>query len=136
MCSAGRPHLPEERDEAIVQQPVSQFDHTSRSYVELLSSLKTRIQQGRTKAALSVNRELVFLYWRIGHQIVEVQSREGWGTSMVDRLAHDLQSALPSSRGLSARNLWRMRAFYLAYPALDVSLPQAVAVPGALRHGE
>ena len=127
MCSAGRTHLPEERDKAIVQQPVSQFDHTSYSYVELLNSLKARIQQARTKAALSVNRELVLLYWAIGHRIVEAQNREGWGTSMVDRLAHDLQSALPSNRGLSARNLWRMRAFYLAYPDSDGSLPQPVA---------
>ena len=45
---------------------------------------------------------------------------------MVDRLAHDLQSALPSNRRLPARNLWRMRAFYPAYPASVVNLPQAV----------
>lgn len=110
-----------------MQQPVSQFDHTSASYVELLDSLKLRIQQARTKALLSVNRELTALYWAIGHQIVEAQNREGWGTSMINRLAHDLRSALPSNRGLSPRNLWRMRAFYLAYPASEVSLPQPVA---------
>jgi predicted nuclease of restriction endonuclease-like (RecB) superfamily len=110
-----------------VKQPVSQFDHTSRSYVELLGSLKSRIQQARTKALLSVNREITALYWVIGHQIVEAQNHEGWGTSMIDRLAHDLQSGLPSRGGLSARNLWRMRAFYLAYPASEVNLPQLVA---------
>lgn len=74
-----------------------------------------------------MNHELTALYWVIGHQIVEAQNHEGWGTSMIDRLAHDLQSALPSRGGLSARNLWRMRAFYLAYPASEVNLPQLVA---------
>ena len=59
MCSAESSRFPEEREDGIVQQPVSQFDHTSASYVELLDSLKLRIQQARTKAALSVNRELV-----------------------------------------------------------------------------
>ena len=131
MRSNGESHLPEQRDEAIVQQPVAPFDHTSRSYVELLDSLRSRIQQARTKAALSVNRELVLLYWAIGRQIAEAQNREGWGTSMIDRLAHDLQSSLPSNRGLSPRNLWRMRAFYLAYPVCGENLPQAVADLGS-----
>jgi len=62
----------------------------------------------------------------LGYQIVEAQDREGWGTSMIDRLAHDLQSALPTRQGLSPRNLWRMRAFYLAYPASELNLPQLV----------
>ena len=47
MCSATSSQLPEERDGSIVQQPVSQFDHTSTSYVELLDFLKLRTQQGR-----------------------------------------------------------------------------------------
>jgi predicted nuclease of restriction endonuclease-like (RecB) superfamily len=119
--------MSEERDETTVKQVLSQFDPTSRSYVDLLASLKSRIQQARTKAALSINRELTALYWAIGRQIVEAQNREGWGTSMIDRLAHDLQSSVPSSRGLSPRNLWRMRAFYHAYPACGESLPQHVA---------
>ena len=85
----------------IVQQPVAQFDHTSKSYVELLGSLKSRIQRARTKALLSVKRDLTAVYWVFGHQIVEAQNREGWGTSMIDRLALDLQSALPTRSGLS-----------------------------------
>ena len=127
MPSARDSQLPEERDGAIVKQPVSQFDYTATSYVELLDSLKSRIQVSRVKAALSVNRELTFLYWMIGHQIVDTQNREGWGTSMIERLARDLQSAFPKTRGLSPRNIWRMRAFYLGYPVSGMNLPQPVA---------
>lgn len=120
--------LPEEQaPRRIVQQPVSQFDPRSVSYVELLESLRSRIQTSRVRAALSVNRELTVLYWVIGHQIVNTQDREGWGASVIEQLSHDLRTSLPEARGFSPRNIWRMRAFYLAYPASKTSLPQAVA---------
>jgi hypothetical protein len=64
---------------------------------------------------LSVNRELIALYWDIGRRIVERQEREGWGKSVVDRLAGDLQKAFPGIRGFSPGNVWRMRAFFFAY---------------------
>ncbi|HCP32063.1 TPA: hypothetical protein DIT45_02280 [Candidatus Acetothermia bacterium] len=60
----------EDGDSGIVQQPVAQFDSTSRADVALLDSLKKRIRQARVRAAVSVNRELVLLYWEIGHRIL------------------------------------------------------------------
>jgi len=36
------------------------------AYLELLDDLKNRIHNSRVHAALSVNRELVLLYWQIG----------------------------------------------------------------------
>ena len=84
-------------------------------YAEFLESLKARVHQAQTKAMLSVNRELIQLYWDIGRLIVERQEREGWGKSVVDRLAADIQEAFPGMRGFSPGNVWRMRSFYLAY---------------------
>ena len=84
-------------------------------YQAFLESLKTRVQQAQTKAMLSVNRELIQLYWDIGREIVERQDREGWGKSVVDRLAADVQKAFPGMGGFSPVNVWRMRAFYVAY---------------------
>ena len=94
-------------------------------YAEFLDSLKSRVRQSQTKAMLSVNRELIALYWDIGRQIVERQEREGWGKSVVDRLAADLQAAFPGMGGFSSVNVWRMRAFYMAYR----SEPQFLAQP-------
>jgi hypothetical protein len=48
-------------------------------YADFLDSLKTRVRQAQTKAMLSVNRELIQLYWDIGREIVQRQEREGWG---------------------------------------------------------
>src|SRR6266576_65462 len=81
-------------------------------YAAFLESLKNRVRQAQTRAMLSVNRELIQLYWDIGRLIVERQEREGWGKGVVDRLAADIQKAFPGLKGFSPGNVWRMRALY------------------------
>ncbi|WP_425374026.1 DUF1016 N-terminal domain-containing protein [Phyllobacterium bourgognense] len=48
-------------------------------YASLLAELKDRIRTARLKAAVAVNRELIFLYWSIGREILARQTSEGWG---------------------------------------------------------
>jgi hypothetical protein len=48
-------------------------------YDVFLKDLKTRIRSTQIKAALSVNRELIGLYWEIGKNIVERQENAAWG---------------------------------------------------------
>lgn len=84
-------------------------------YGELLDDLKARVRTAQIKAAVAANRELIQLYWDIGGLIVERQQEERWGTSVIDRLAADLQRAFPGLKGFSASNVSRMRTFYLAY---------------------
>jgi predicted nuclease of restriction endonuclease-like (RecB) superfamily len=85
-------------------------------YVKFLEDVKSRIHTAQIKAALSVNHELIQLYWSIGRDIVEQQSAEGWGAAVIDRLAADIQREFPGLAGFSRANIYRMRAFYLAYP--------------------
>ena len=85
-------------------------------YISLLEDLKSRIQTAQLRANLSVNSELVLLYWEIGAQILRSQQREGWGSKVVDRLAQDLRLAFPAIEGFSPRNLKYMRAFAAAWP--------------------
>lgn len=85
------------------------------SYAPLLAELKTRVQTAQVRAALTVNRELIRLYWQIGRAILQAQQSEGWGTKVVERLAKDLSAEFPEMGGLSALNLQRMRAFYAAW---------------------
>ena len=94
-------------------------------YSEFLTDLKARIRAARVRAVLSVNRELVLLYWQFGRAILDGQEREGWGTKVIDRLARDLRHEFPEITGFSARNLRYMRAFALAWP--DGSSVQQVA---------
>jgi len=95
------------------------------NYAQLLADIKERVQKARVKAGLAVNRELVLLYWHVGHRILQVQQREGWGARVIDRLAEDLRRVFPDMSGFSARNLKYMRAFAEAWP--DESIVQQVA---------
>lgn len=86
-----------------------------REYPRLLAQLKDRIRVARLRASLSVNRQMIQLYWEIGREIALLQERRRWGTSVIERLAEDIQRAFPGVQGFSKRNIWRMRAFYRAY---------------------
>jgi predicted nuclease of restriction endonuclease-like (RecB) superfamily len=85
---------------------------STREYLEFIESLKTRISSAQLSAARAVNRELILLYWDIGHGIVEKQKALGWGESVVEMIARDLQVAFPDSTGFSPQSVWRMSQFY------------------------
>jgi predicted nuclease of restriction endonuclease-like (RecB) superfamily len=86
------------------------------NYDAFLGSLKARIRQAQLRAALSVNREMVLLYWEIGREILARQMDAGWGAKVIERLAQDLKREFPDMKGISSRNLKYMRAFAEAYP--------------------
>lgn len=88
----------------------------SKGYGELLDVVRTRIREARFNAAVAVNRELVVLYWQIGHEILVRQRAAGWGGRVVERLGMDLRREFPELRGLSRTNLLYARAFAEAYP--------------------
>jgi len=79
------------------------------------SRVKERIRKTQYDALKAVNKELIALYADIGRMIVERQDKEGWGKSVVEKLAKDLQIEFPGIQGFSARNIWYMRIFHLTY---------------------
>jgi len=85
------------------------------TYNVLLRDIKERVHAAQYEAMRSVNRELVGLYWDIGRMIFERQEIEGWGKSVVEKLAEDLRLELPRIKGFSSRNIWYMRNFYSTY---------------------
>ena len=94
------------------------------AYGALLADLKQRVRRAQVRAALSVNRELVLLYWHIGREILRSQQAEGWGTKVIERLAKDLRREFPEMSGLSRTNLLYMRAFAETYSS-DAIVQQA-----------
>jgi hypothetical protein len=78
---------------------------TMDGYDRLLKDLKERIRQSQVRTALSVNQELILLYWQMGQQISEEMNRRGWGANVVEKLSQDLRRAFPEMRGFSPRNL-------------------------------
>src|SRR5258707_5054442 len=86
-------------------------------YGKLLGEIKARIRSAQYEAFKAVNKELVGLYWDIGHLIVKRQEGGSWGKSVVEKLAADLRQEFPGIRGFSVQNVWYMRQFYLTYHA-------------------
>lgn len=92
-------------------------------YSELLADIKQRIRSAQYEALKAVNKELIALYWDIGKFIVEKQKKTGWGKSVVEKLARDLQGEFPGISGFSATNLWYMAQFYTEYCGDEILQP-------------
>lgn len=84
-------------------------------YERFIGALKSRIQAARLSASRVVCREMILLYWDIGHSLVDKQRLLGWGDSVVEQTSKDLRRTFPEMTGLSPRNLRNMKQFYLAY---------------------
>ena len=67
-------------------------------YRELLGEIKSRIRQAQIKAALSVNAEMIGMYWDIGRMIHERQQQEGWGTTAIPGQLAGETSSVPTER--------------------------------------
>ena len=98
-------------------------------YPKLLELLKKRVRTSQVRAALSVNRELVFLYWQIGNDILARQQESGWGAKIVERLSGDLRREFPEMKGFSTRNLKYMRSFAEAWPDEQIVQQAAAQIP-------
>lgn len=101
----------------------------TKSYGDLLQEIKTKIQHSQIRAMVSVNHELINLYWEIGTLILNRQKTEGWGAKVIDQLTSDLKHEYPSIKGLSKRNLLYMRQFAEMYPD-ELFVQQVVAQIG------
>lgn len=91
----------------------------STAYALFLSDIKRKIKTAQYEAMKAVNTQLVWLYWEIGKSISEKQMQQGWGKSVVENLAKDLQAEFADMRGLSTTNLWYMAQFYTEYSNIE-----------------
>ncbi|WP_133137380.1 PDDEXK nuclease domain-containing protein [Legionella rowbothamii] len=85
---------------------------------ELLTAIRTILNQARTQLQNTVNNTMVQVYWNVGRLIVEHEqlgeNRAAYGKQQLKSLANQLQTEF--GKGFIERNLRHMRAFYLAYP--------------------
>lgn len=83
----------------------------------LLGELRVLIELARERAAVAVNRELVLLYWDLGHRVrVEIlgEERAEYGKEIVATLSRQLTSEFGS--GFGRANLFRMIQFAETFP--------------------
>jgi hypothetical protein len=93
-------------------------------YRDLLGDIKRCIRQAQNKAFLSINAEMITMYWDIGRIIFQRQKTEGWGAGVIPRLSRDLHNELPEQKGFSERNIKFMVQLYIADNMEDFSAAQ------------
>ncbi|MEL7520319.1 MAG: DUF1016 N-terminal domain-containing protein, partial [Cyanobacteria bacterium J06553_1] len=98
-------------------------------YNLFLNGLKQRIDSARVRAALSVNQELIALYWEIGGEILRKEEDEGWGAKVITRLSRDLKRDYPEMAGFSRSNLKYMRGFAKAWPDFQIGQQPIGQIP-------
>ncbi len=98
-----------------------------KEYFTFIQEIKKQVQNAQIKAAVSVNQELLQLYWRLGQQIVEKQKQTSWGDGFLPRMSKDLREEFPEVKGFSLRNLKYIRQWYLFWFATSSIGQQAVA---------
>lgn len=95
-------------------------------YLSIIENIKTKIGNAQFQAAVSVNRELVMLYYNIGLIINENKS---WGNKFIENLARDIKLAFPNSTGYSVRNLKYMAKFAEEYPNSEFVQTVSAQIP-------
>ncbi|MBX9704034.1 MAG: PDDEXK nuclease domain-containing protein, partial [Silvanigrellaceae bacterium] len=101
----------------------------SEEYHSFLNDLKKRVYATRYKTALSVNKELILLYHHIGTQILEAQTKQGWGAKIIEQLSKDLRSEFPEIKGFSPQNLKYMKRFAQEYSNNEISQQAVDQIP-------
>lgn len=104
-------------------------------YGSVLAEMKQLVSDARRRSLSAVNSELVLLYWSIGRTIVSQQEKHAWGDRVVDRLSADLRAAFPDMRGLSIKNLWKMRHFFVSYRRIGQWHESNQLLPAAAHSG-
>ena len=98
----------------------------SNEYLEIVDSIRDEIKGAQYKATVSVNRELIMLYYNIGQVINEHKS---WGNKFIDNLAADIRLSFPSATGYSVRNLKYMAKFAAIYPDFEFVQQVVAQIP-------
>ncbi|RLB87909.1 MAG: DUF1016 domain-containing protein [Deltaproteobacteria bacterium] len=92
-------------------------------YESIFGDVAEIIEAARRSAARSVNSIMTAAYWLIGRRVVEFEQsgkkRAEYGEKLIERLACDLSDRY--GRGFSVRNVWQMKAFYLAWPIPQIT---------------
>lgn len=92
------------------------------NYLAVVEQIKSEINNARYRATVSVNSELIMLYYHIGKIINEHKS---WGNKFIDNLSRDILLSYPNSSGYSVRNLKYMSKLAAEYT--DIEFVQTVS---------
>lgn len=96
-------------------------------YTDWLKNIKESVKNAQIKASISVNKELLILYFKLGLEIVEKQKNATWGNNFLGQLSKDLRMDFPYFTGFSKRNLEIIRQWVSFYTSNFLNTKQVVS---------
>ena len=82
----------------------------------VVRAIGSDLEHTQVRMIASANADMLFHYWKVGHFILYLQKKEGWGSKVIDNLSKAIHSKYPDKKGYSTRNLIYMCQFAKAYP--------------------
>ena len=82
----------------------------------VVRAIGSDLEHTQVRMIASANADMLFHYWKVGHFILYLQKKEGWGSKVIDNLSEAIRSKYPDKKGYSTRNLIYMCQFAKAYP--------------------
>ena len=82
----------------------------------IVRAIGSDLEQTQVHVIASANANMLFHYWKVGHFILYLQKKEGWGSKVIGNLSKAIRSKYPDKKGYSTRNLIYMCQFAKAYP--------------------
>ena len=82
----------------------------------VVRAIGTDLEHTQIRLITSANADMLFHYWKVGHFILYLQKKEGWGSKVIDNLSKAIRSKYPDKKGYSTRNIIYMCQFAKAYP--------------------
>ena len=96
------------------QDKIQKADNQDLSPV--VRAIGTDLEHTQVRVVASANADMLFHYWKVGHFILYLQKKEGWGSKVIDNLSKAIRSKYPDKKGYSRRNIFYMCQFASAYP--------------------
>ena len=97
-----------------MNQEINKADKQDLSLV--VRAIGSDLEHTQVCMIISANADMLFHYWKVGHFILYLQKKEGWGSKVIDNLSKAIRSKYPDKKGYSTRNLIYMCQFAKAYP--------------------
>ena len=82
----------------------------------IVRAIDSDLEHTQVRVIASANADMLFHYWKVGHFILYLQKKEGWGSKVIDNLSKAIRSQYPDKKGYSRRNIFYMCQFASAYP--------------------
>ncbi len=94
-----------------------EINNTERQDLSLVvRAIGSDLEQTQVRMIASANADMLFHYWKVGHFILYLQEKNGWGAKVIDKLSQAIRQQYPDKKGYSRRNIFYMCQFAAAYP--------------------